>query len=82
MERWSLLLLWSNNNVSMHLPSRVSVTAGTIIGVTEINGQEPLVNITEDVLMATIGVDDVFALVRQFAKPNQELGIKAISFEN
>ena len=41
------------HNVSMHLPSRVQVTAGTIIGVTEINGQEPLFNITEDALMAT-----------------------------
>ena len=70
------------HNVSKHLPSRVPVTAGTIIGVTEINGQEPLVNITEDVLMATNGVDDVFALDRQFAKPNQELRIKAISFES
>ena len=61
------------HNVSKHLPSRVPVTAGTIIGVTEINGQELPVNTTEDVLMATTGVDDAIVLDRPFAKPNQEL---------
>ena len=55
-----VVIAMERQNVSMHLPSSVPVTAGTIIGVTEINGQEPLVNITEDVLMATTGVDDVF----------------------
>ena len=62
--------------------SRVLVTAGTIIGVTEINGQEPQVNTTKDVLINTSGVDDVIALDHQFARPNQELAIRIISFEN
>ena len=43
--------------------TRVPVTAGTVIGVTEINGQEPLVNTTEEVLMTTTEVDDVIVWI-------------------
>ena len=59
---------------------RVVVTAGTIIGVIEINVQELLVNTTEDVLINMHGVDDAIALDRHFAA--KELAIRIISFEN
>ena len=61
------------HSVPKYQNTRVLVTAGTIIGVTEINGQQPLVNTTEDALMATTGVDDVIAFDLQFVKLNQEL---------
>ena len=43
--------------------TRVPVTAGTVISVTETNGQEPLVNTTEEVLMTTTGMDDVIVWI-------------------
>ena len=60
------------------VPSLAAITAGTIIGVTEINGQEMPVNTTIDVLINIFGVDDVIALDRHVAKPNQELTISII----
>ena len=61
------------HSVPGHQNTRVPVTAGTTIGATEINGQQPLVNTTEDAPMATTGVDDATASDLQFAKLNQEL---------
>ena len=60
--------------------TRVLETAGTIIGVTEINGQELLVNTTDNILMATTGVNDVIVLVHQFVKLNQELGLLSFKY--
>ena len=64
------------HSVPKYQNTRVLVTAGTIIGVTEINEQQPQVNTTEDVLINMAGLVHVIALDRQFAEPNQELAIR------
>ena len=68
--------------VPQYQDSRVLITAGAITGGTEMNWQELRVNTTEDVLINIAWVVDVIAMDRQFAKPNQEVGIKIISLKN
>jgi hypothetical protein len=53
----------------------VLLTAGTIIGVIEINEPELPDSTTKDALMDITGVGCVIVMDRQFAKLNQELPI-------
>jgi hypothetical protein len=62
-----------HQNVQERQSPDALLTAGTIIGVIEINEPELPDSTAEDALMDITGVDGVIVMDRQFAKLNQEL---------
>jgi hypothetical protein len=71
-----VVIAMDRNGVLERQPSHAQATAGTTIGISEINEQELPGSPTKDALTDITGVDGVIVMGRQFVKLSKELSIR------